>query len=143
MAEHEPEVVCDVEHPEFFYSATLRIWGDIPDADGITRRLSVRPTHTHRKGDRRGPRSPPYQHDMWSYRAPVEETRPLEEHIMALWEAVRPNLAYLKSLKQTLHLDVFCGYRTNCATAGFEVNHRCLELFVQLEVPFGVSVIVM
>ena len=38
--------------------------------------------------------------------------------------------------------DVFCGYRSNCDHAGFEVSHQCLELFRSLEVPFGVSVIV-
>jgi hypothetical protein len=39
-------------------------------------------------------------------------------------------------------VDVFCGYRSNCDHAGFEVSHKCLELFVALEVPFGLSVIV-
>ena len=74
--------------------------------------------------------------------APVEEESPLEEHILALWEAVRPHIDYLKSLKRTLNVDVFCGYRSNSQTAGFQVGHECLELFTRLEVPFGVSVIV-
>jgi hypothetical protein len=143
MAEDEDEVVYGAEEPYFCYSATLRIWGDIPDLDDISRRLGLVPTHSHRKGERRGPRSPGYEHDMWSYQPPLEETRPLEEHILALWEVVRPHVEYLKSLKRTLNVDVFCGYRSNSQTAGFQVSHKCLDLFVQLEVPFGVSVIVL
>ena len=61
---------------------------------------------------------------------------------MALWDAIRPNVAYLKSLKRTLTVDVFCGYRSNCPTAGFQVGYECLGLFAELEIPFGVSVIV-
>jgi hypothetical protein len=61
----------------FAYSATLRIFGDIPDLDEITKRLGVTPSDTHRKGDRGwGPNLPPYEHDMWSYNAPVKKTEP-------------------------------------------------------------------
>src|SRR5438094_7740375 len=85
----EQEVLYGPEQPYFGFIATLRIWGDIPDLDDISRRLGLTPTHAHRKGERRGPRSPGYEHDHWSYTAPVDEKRPLEEHILALWESVR------------------------------------------------------
>lgn len=55
---------------------------------------------------------------------------------------VRPHVTFLKDLKRRYHVDVFCGYRSNSGTAGFEVDHICLDLFVQLEIPFGVSVII-
>jgi hypothetical protein len=143
MADEIPEVVIGAEKPYFCFSATLRIWGDVPDLGDISRRLGLEPTHAHRKGEKRGPRSPGYRHDHWSYKAPVAEERPLEEHILALWEAIRQHVDYLKSLKETLNVDVFCGYRSNSQTAGFQVGHGCLEMFVRLEVPFGVSVIVL
>lgn len=142
MTDEKPEVVLGTEEPYFCYSATLRIWGDIPDLDAISRRLGIVPTHAHPKGERRGPRSPEYRHDHWSYTAPVAVERPLEDHILALWEAVRQHVDYLKSLKETLSVDVFCGYRSNSQTASFQVGHECLEMFVQLEIPFGVSVTV-
>ena len=47
-----------------------------------------------------------------------------------------------RGFKQRLKIDVFCGYRSNCDHAGFEVSCKCLELFTALEVPFGVSVVV-
>jgi len=45
------------------------------------------------------------------------------------------DVEYLKALKQR-------GYRSNSDTAVFEVSHKCLRLFTALEVPFGVSVII-
>ena len=79
---------------------------------------------------------------MWSYTAPVHRARPLEEHIRALWETLRPHAAYVRSLKTHYEVDVVCGYRSNSDNAGFEVSHDCLMLFTELEVPFEVSVII-
>jgi Domain of unknown function (DUF4279) len=126
----------------FHFSATLRIHGEEVPFEEISRRLGVQPTNLHRKGERRRPTSPVYRDDAWQFQSSLPETEPLERHIEALWEMVRPHVEYLKGLKQRFKVDVFCGYRSNCDTAGFEVSHRCLELFTALEVPFGVSVIV-
>ena len=49
---------------------------------------------------------------------------------------------HLMRLKEKLTVDVFRGYRSNCGTAGFEVSYRSLEMFLQLEIPFGVSIII-
>ena len=126
----------------FKYSATLRVHGENVPFDELASRLGVQPTHVHRKGERRGPRSPEYQDDAWHYEPAVPPTDPLYRHIGALWEVVRPHVTFLKSLKRQHKVDVFCGYRSNSDTAGFEVPHTSLVLFAELEVPFGVSVIV-
>jgi hypothetical protein len=132
----------DGEPTYFEFSATLRIFGQIDDFDAITRELDVTPTRTHRRGDKAGPRSPGFKHDMWSYKAPVPEERSLDEHINALWMRLRPHKDYLLRLKETLTVDVFCGYRTNHWGSGFEVRPESLEMFTALQIPFGVSVIV-
>jgi len=68
----------DGEEPEeetcFAFSATLRIFGDIPDLNDIGARLQLEPTHSHRKGEKPGPRSPGFPHDMWSYSPPLDES---------------------------------------------------------------------
>jgi hypothetical protein len=127
----------DADEPVYFFrfKATLRIWGDGLAFEEISRTLGLAPTHMHQKGARR-------KHDMWSYTTSVAREQPLEEHIMALWDAVRPHIPYLRELKRKFHVDIFCGYRSNSATAGFQVGHRCLGLYAELEVPFGVSVII-
>jgi len=125
----------------FAYSATLRIFGTIPDLDELTRQLGVNPTHSHRRGEKRGPKSVGYKHDQWSYEAPVNESEPLHVHIDSLWSVFQERKEFLLQLKQSLSVDVFLGYRTNCDHAGVEVPHRSLEMFRELEIPFGVSII--
>lgn len=141
MATDDPPDEAEPEH-YFQYSASLRIFGEVGDLHEITRLLGVEPTYCHRRGDRGSPRSKPYEHDMWLYDDPISEDRPLTEHLEALWQTFRPHVQSPKRLKERLSVDIFCGYRSNSGTAGFEVDHRALVIFSELEVPFGVSVIV-
>jgi hypothetical protein len=137
------EVEEIIEEPEYFFrfSATLRIFGDIEDLEAITAELGFAPTHAQRRGEKPQPTScRGYEHDMWAYSAPVPRDRQLHIHLESLWRAVRPHVAYLKGLKERLSVDVYCSYQTNCSTGGFEVDHRALTVFTELEVPFGVSV---
>jgi len=136
----KPEVVHEDEPVFFRFRASLRISGKGLEFDDISRTLGLTPTHQHRKGEPHGHGS--RRQDIWIYQAPIDKERPLDEHIMALWNAVRPHIPYLRELKRKFHVDVFCGYRSNSSTAGFEVDHRCLGLFTELDVPFGVSVII-
>jgi hypothetical protein len=131
----------DEETYFFAYSATLRIFGDIPDMDAISAVLGVQPTHTHRKGDS-GRGTSPYDHDMWSYAPPVDRSEPLHKHINALWVKLKPHKEYLLELKKSATVDVFLGYRSDCETAGIEVPHTSLQMFPELEIPFGLSIIV-
>jgi len=131
----------DEETYWFKFSAMLRIFGQIPDLEEVSRTLRLSPTHTHRRGDRRSQRWSPFEHDMWSYLSPVPEDRPLDVHIQTLWAHIKPHKDYLAGLKERLTVDVFCGYRSNCCTAGIEVSHHALEMFIQLEIPFGLSII--
>jgi hypothetical protein len=127
----------------FNYGATLRIFGDIPDLDEITQHLGVTPSDTHRKGTHGwGPNLPPYEHDMWSYKAPVKKTEPLSVHIETLWNTFRGRKEYLLNLKQSVTVDVFLGYQSNCDHAGIEVPYQSLEMFKELQIPFGLSIIV-
>ena len=116
----------------FKYRATLRIFGQTRDLDEITRIIGLPPTHSHRCGDRKSHRSKPFEHDMWSYKSPVPEERPLDVHIQTLWAHIGPHKDYLMGLKERLTVDVFCGYRSNCGTAGIEVSHRSLDMLIQL-----------
>ena len=130
------------EDTYFSHSATLRIAGEISDIDEISATLGLSPTHSHRKGKKRNPKATPYRQDMWSYTPPVEKSEPLHRHIDALWLKLKPHKHYLLELKKSVNVDVFVGYRSNCDTAGIEVPHTSLEMFTELEIPFGVSIIV-
>jgi hypothetical protein len=126
----------------FAHSATLRIAGEILNMDEISTTLGLSPSHSHRKGEKRGAKAAPYRQDMWSYSPPVEKYEPLHRHIDALWLKLKPHKLYLLELKKSLNVDVFVGYRSNCDTAGIELPYTSLEMFTELEIPFGVSIIV-
>jgi hypothetical protein len=127
----------------FKYSAALRIFGTIPDFDEITHRLGVTPSGAHRRGQRGwGENLPPYKFDMWMYNAPTEKAEPLHVHIDTLWNTFRDRKEYLLHLKQNLTVDVFLGYQSNCDHAGVEVPYQSLEIFRELQIPFGLSIIV-
>ena len=126
----------------FAYSASLRIMGEIEDFDAISHAMGLKPTHVHRRGERLFENSEPFQCDAWMYTVPVGEEQPLDEHIRSLWSQIRSHREYLLQLKKKMKVDIFLGYRSNCDHAGFEVSPQSLEMFIELDVPFGVSVII-
>jgi hypothetical protein len=138
---------CAVMHPDerkgfsFEFTVTLRIMGKIDDPDAITRKLGVSPTRTHRWGERYESGVDPYG-DMWAYTPPVAANQPLEEHLLALGQVIRKHGRYLRKLKRFLTVNVFCEYRSNCPQSGFQLSHEALEIFAQLQLPFGISVVV-
>ncbi len=125
----------------FAYSARLRVVGSELDFSAISAALNLQPTYIHRKGER-GHSPTPWEHDMWSYDPPLDKSEPLHKHIDALWESIEPHKEYLLELKKQATVDVFLGYRSDCETAGVEVPHTSLQIFVELEIPFGLSIIV-
>lgn len=126
----------------FNYSATLRIFSESGvDFEELESKLGVKSTRKHRKGERRGPKSPPYKHDMWSLESGLDEEEKLEKHLFALWEILKPHKEYLIALKETVNVDVFCGYRSSSHTAGVDVSYRALEIFRELEIDFSLSII--
>jgi hypothetical protein len=90
----------------------------------------------------RGPHLRPYQHDMWLYQAPVPSTEPLHVHIDELWAVFKNRKDDLLELKERLTVDVFLGYRSGSDNEGVEVPAKSLEMFVALQVPLGLSIIV-
>lgn len=127
----------------FGYSATLRIYGTIPDQDFITKTLGLTPTHTHKRGEpKRKSKSVVWEHDMWSFVAQVPEDRPLDIHINKLWEKLKPHKDFIIKLKENATVDIFCGYKSNSIAAGFEISPKSLEMFIELGIPFGISIII-
>ncbi len=78
----------------------------------------------------------------WSYSPDLDESEPLQKHIDCLWSDLKSQKEYLLQLKDKLTVDVFLGYRSNCDHAGIEVPHTSLEMFTELQIPFGVSIII-
>jgi hypothetical protein len=138
----KPEPILDEEPVFATFGASLRIFGENLELEEITQTLGLAPTHSHRKGECQSPGANPWSQDMWSYDAPIDGRRPLHEHFLALWEAIRPQIPYLRKLKSKHHVDVFCSYQGKIYPTRIKVDYGCLGLFTELEVPFAVSIVV-
>ncbi|MBZ0112254.1 MAG: DUF4279 domain-containing protein [Thermoanaerobaculia bacterium] len=104
--------------------------------------LGLEATRSFRKGDRRGVRSPPYPHDMWAYTPSVDERSILDLHIQGLWAAIRGRASEIRDLAKCVTVDVFCTYSSNGPIGGFDISVESLELFKELDIPLGVSIVV-
>jgi hypothetical protein len=129
----------------FRFGASLFIKGDGLDLDEISRTLGLAPYSITQKGKRYGHAQTLCDYDAWFYNSPVGEERPLDEHIMALWDAVRPHMGYLLDLKQKFEVSVSLHVKCNSFWfkeyhTCFEVDHRCMGLFAELGIPFRVFV---
>jgi hypothetical protein len=127
------------------FSASLLIKGDGLNLDAISRTLGLTPTNISQKGKRYGHAQTLCDYDAWYYSPPIAKERPLDEHIMALWDVVRPHIGYLCDPKQKFEVSVSVHVNSNSSWfkeyhTCFEVDHRCLGLFAELGIPFKVFV---
>ena len=116
------------------FSASLYITGDGLDLEGISKTLGVTPTQTRRKGGHKA-----HWDDLWKYQAPVAREKPLDEHIKALWDAIRPQIPYLLELKKKFRIEVGCCYVSCWVRGNINIDHRCLGLFEELGIPLRIA----
>ena len=140
---NEKLIKTNDEEYYFKHSASLRIFGDIDDPNEITKLLELNPKLSYKKGEKKTEKSKPYVKSMWLYETDVSEDEQLEFHINALWDKIKNKKDELLKLKEKYTVDVFLGYQSNCCTAGIEFSYKCLDMFIELKIPFGVSIIVM
>jgi hypothetical protein len=128
------------------FGASLFLKGDWLNFDEISRTLELTPHMISEKGKRYGHAQTLCDYDAWSYLSPVAKERPLDEHIMALWNAVRPHIGYLRDPKQKFEISVSAHVNSSSFWFGkeyhasFEVDHRCMALFTELGIPCRVFV---
>ena len=65
MTDDTGKVIAEVGGPIDECGVCLAIYGEDLDPDELTARFGCQPTHAHRRGDKRGPRSLPAQKGAW------------------------------------------------------------------------------
>jgi hypothetical protein len=124
----------------FNYSASLRIH----NSPEIYEELSSiwQPTHMHKKGNINEKNNKKWENSAWILKSPVGEEKSLNEHLEWLWNKIKPHADYLCMLRsKNVHMDIFCGFRTDCDNAGFEIEPRVYEMLTKLNIPIGFSII--
>jgi hypothetical protein len=121
-----------------YASAGLRISGDF-DPTSITASLGLMPTLTHRRGeiDALGK---PYVNDLWLLKSDLEDSEPLEKHILWIAKQCAGKHDILRPLKENHSIDIFCGL-TSFEQGGFRLSSKALSFFAELGIDLEVSLI--
>jgi hypothetical protein len=128
------------------FSISLIIKGASLDLDEISRSLGLAPTNLSRKGERYGHAQTLCDFDGWYYSPKIDGSRPIDAHITALSDAVRPQIQYLRDLKQGCEISVSIHIQTSSLWFGkeyhtsFEVGNHSMRLFTELEIPCRIFV---
>ena len=128
------------------FGTSLFIKGDSLDLDEISRTLGLTPTNLSRKGERYGHAQTLCDFDGWYYSPNMDGSHPIDAHLAALSDAVRPHIHYLRGLKQRCEISVSIHIQTSSLWFGkeyhtsFDVGHDSMRLFTELEIPCRVFV---
>jgi hypothetical protein len=132
----------DGASPRFGFSATLRVMCVAERHKEIERETGLVATHQHARGEE-GLFGRPWPDDLWALESPRPRGADLNNHLQWIWEQVRPHQDYFRALsgEEDTQVDLFCGYRTDCAECGFEICPEALEITQALDIPLEVSVV--
>ncbi|MEW6251096.1 MAG: DUF4279 domain-containing protein [Planctomycetota bacterium] len=100
--------------------ASFRLMGGSLDPQAVTRMLGIEPSNAHRRGDPgRGRRSPPYREGLWSLRAPLDQTAPLEEHLNWLLDRLEGKRSEIEEfVRNGCRTDFYVGYSIDSGQGG-------------------------
>ncbi len=125
----------------YSFSASLRIMEAPMPHDEISSRIE--PSHVHKRGDIRIKKlNKKWDNDIWSLRSPLPEKTELTEHLMWIWEQIKPHSQYIKSLvAKGVEVDLFCSYTCEFDNGGFIIQSEVYEILEVLKIPIGFSIV--
>jgi len=99
-------------------------------------------THQHSRGES-GLFGRPWPEDLWALESPHRRGADLNDHLQWIWEKVRPHQEYFRAVaaEEDTEVDLFCGYRSDCAECGFEICPEALKITQALDISLQVSVV--
>lgn len=125
---------------DFAAGAVFRTCGTKLDFARITQELGIAPTHAHKLGEF-NQLNEAYETDMWSVSSPLNPSEKLELHIDWLRQLLLPRKQFILSLKNEFNVDIYCFKTCYTEQASLTLSSRALELFVELGIELGVSLI--
>ena len=123
-------------------SCSFRVFGDIRDPDRISALLGVKPTYTHRKGERRSKFTEPHPIDTWRYEISGNDEETLDELLRQIGGVFLEKVEQIKSLiaDDGLKIDVYCSYEFWPNQGGFDFSPQALELFTLAGIELCISI---
>jgi hypothetical protein len=129
----QPTAIVKVGGPVDEVNVTLALYSKDLEPGEISRALGVQPTSAHRRGDRKGPRSPGYRTGAWllteSGRAP-EQT---EAVIARLLQQLPQEAAVWRELQAKYRIQIRLGVHMSGWNQGFSIPREQIERIAKLE----------
>jgi hypothetical protein len=131
----------DAERPKESFRVSFVIQGSGLDFEAIARGINIAPSHIHRIGDISKAKHT-YHHDMWSITSPLKpQDKPLNAHLKWLAKQLNPSYEFIKSLKSSAEIYIYCGYTTENEQSGFTLSSEALSILTDLGISMDVSIL--
>ena len=101
----------------------------------------IKPTIVHKKGEKRY-KNITWNNDIWGIKSPLPKEKSLAEHILWIWEQIKPHINYFMDLKKKgVEMDLFCSFTTDSDQDGFTLDARTYEFINKLQLNIEFSII--
>lgn len=118
--------------------AALRVFTAESDVEFISSLIGVSPTERHLKGEpisKRNPGAGVLRESSWIYKSPLDDSRPLSDHIDAVLRILESPDADLKSLRSRVSsVDVFCMFSSESGQGSIELDSRLLQRLAKQQI---------
>ena len=113
----------------------LAVYSDELDPEAVTALLGNAPTASHRRGERRGPRSPPYKRGGWFLQLRSRAPRQVNELVADLLDRLPRDEGVMQRLRDAYEVQLRIALHLGGFNQGFEVSPGIVERIAKLKVP--------
>ncbi len=116
---------------------TLAIYGESLEPNTITDMLGVQPTSCHRRGERRGPRSPTYAQGAWFLSVRCESPVEPNEALLRLLDPLPDDDALWSRLASAYDVQLRLGVFFTGWNKGFSFSQQAVSKLARMRAKFG------
>ncbi|MGB9080166.1 MAG: DUF4279 domain-containing protein [Desulfuromonadaceae bacterium] len=123
------EIIAEVGGSPDECGVSLCIYGEKLIPDVITEILRCQPTHAHKKGDKKGPRSPALVFEQGAWILNVQGEPPMTAEVLTrkLLMMVPSNPEIWKQLKDKFEIQIRYGIHMSGWNKGFGLSHKLID----------------
>jgi hypothetical protein len=111
------------------------VYGEELDPDAVTAAIGHAPTSSHRRGERRGPRSPPYKGGAWFLEARGRAPRQVEELVADVLDHLPRDEGVMQRLRDAYDVQLRIALHLGGFNEGFNLSPMIVERIAKLGVP--------
>jgi hypothetical protein len=135
-----PHVLSGVGGPVDETGACVAVYGEDLDPDAVSALLGCSPTSSHRRGDRRGPRSPPYKRGGWFLQRRGKAPEGPEELVAKLLSQLPEDEAVWLKLDERYEVQVRFGIHMTGWNRGFDLSPDLIAKVARLHARVGFDI---